>query len=224
MINILKKSGKLENREGMARFGINVANAFGVSVTRIREIAKEIGKNHNLALTLWDTGYHEARMLACIIDEHTKVSEEQMEQWVLDFDSWDLCDQCCSNLFRKTPFAYQKIEEWTSREETFVRRAGFVLIATLAVHDKKAKDVQFIDFFPLIAEKATDDRNMVKKAVNWALRQIGKRNMDLNKIAVAHAKELLEMKNKTASWIANDALRELTNEKTLKRIRKKSQK
>jgi len=224
IIDQLKESGNQANRAGMARYGINVENAFGVSVSQIREMAKKIGKNHELAVALWETAFHEARMLACILDDPKELTEEQMEHWISDFNSWDICDQCCSNLFRKSHLAYKKILEWIKHDETFVRRAGFVLIATLAVHDKKAVDDQFVAYFPLITEMATDERNMVKKAVNWSIRQIGKRNMLLNKKAIELAEQLLKKNDKTASWIARDALRELTNEKTIERIIKKRKK
>ena len=145
-----------------------------------------------------------------------------METWVKDFDSWDICDQVCSNLFDKTPFAYRKVIEWSNREEEFVKRAGFVLMATLSVHDKKADDKKFEQFFPIIKREANDNRNFVKKAVNWALRQIGKRNISLNKKAIKTAKEIQKMDSKSAKWIASDAIRELTNEKIQKRLKSKN--
>ena len=221
--DIIKKLKKLENkknREGMARYGINVENAFGVSIPVLRKFAREIGKDHSMALELWETGFHEARLLACLIDEPGKVKEEQIEKWVKDFDSWDICDICCSNLFDQTPFAYKKVFEWSRREEEFVKRAGFVLIACLAVHDKKAKDSEFEKFFPVIKRECTDERNFVKKAVNWALRGIGKRNISLNKRAIETANEILKLDSKTARWVAKDALRELQSDKVQKRLRK----
>ena len=144
-----------------------------------------------------------------------------METWVKDFDSWDVCDQVCSNLFDKTPFAYRKAIEWSKREEEFVKRAGFVLMATLSVHDKKADNKKFEQFFPIIKRESNDNRNFVKKAVNWALRQIGKRNLSLNKKAIKTAKEIQKMDSKSARWIASDALRELTSEKIQKRLKSK---
>ena len=199
-----------ENVKGMASFGINTQNSYGVSLPNIREIAKLIKKDHELAAQCWDSGNHEARLLASIIDDPRLVSEMQMEAWVHDFDSWDICDQVCSNLFDKTPFAFQKALEWSECKEEFIKRAGFVLIATSAVHNKKALDDNFIRFFPIIVREATDGRNFVKKAVNWALRQIGKRNLRLNELAIATAKEIQAIDSKAARWIASDALRELT--------------
>jgi len=174
----------------MARFGINPDNNYGVSVATLRKMAKEIGTDHNLAIQLWQSGIHEARMMACLIDDPKLVTQEQMQNWVMDFDSWDICDQCCSNLFRKTEYARQKVLEWSSAEEEFVKRAGFVLMAVLAVHDKKADDSLLEYFLPVIKAGAADDRNFVRKAVNWALRQIGKRNLHLNSKAIETAREI----------------------------------
>ena len=214
----LKSHSNLNNVEGMARFGINPKNTLGVSIPIIRKIAKEIGKNHQLAQKLWQSGIHEARILACLIAEPEKLTEKQMESWVKDFNSWDVCDQCCGNLFDKTKFAYQKAIEWSKRKEEFVKRAGFVLMATLSVHDKKAADKKFERFFPFIKKEAIDERNFVKKAVNWALRQIGKRNLALNKKTIAVAKEIQKIDSKSAKWITNDAIRELTSEAVQKRL------
>jgi 3-methyladenine DNA glycosylase AlkD len=172
------------NREGMERYGIRTEHALGVSMPALRAMAKEIGKAHPLAGKLWASGIHEARILACLIDDPKSVSEQQVEAWVRDFDSWDLCDQCCSNLFDRTPHARARAVEWAGREEEFVKRAGFVLMAALAVHDRKAGDEVFLEFLPLIKRESIDDRNFVKKAVNWALGQIGKRNLRLNQAAV----------------------------------------
>jgi len=205
----LKALSNERNRKGMARYGINTEKAFGISIPPLRELAKKIGKDHKLALKLWASGYHEARILASFIDEPSSVTEKQMEEWVRDFNSWDLCDQCCGNLFDKTPFAYSKAFEWSSRDEEFVKRAGFVMMATLAVHDKKAENDQFLDFLPIITKESLDKRNFVRKAVNWALRQIGKRNLILNKEAIKTADEICKISSKTAKWIATDALREL---------------
>lgn len=205
----LKKQANAKNVAGMARFGINPHNTLGISVYVIRDIAKKIGKNHKLAQELWDSKIHEARLLAGFIDELEKVTEKQMEKWVKDFDSWDICDQVCSNLFDKTPFAYKKAFEWSKRKEEFVKRAGFVLMACLAVHDKKAEDKKFEQFFPIIKKHSTDERNFVRKAVNWALRQIGKRNLSLNKKAIKVANEIKKIDSRSARWIANDAIREL---------------
>jgi len=206
--------------EGMARFGINPENTYGVSVPNLRMMAKEIGRNHVLAQQLWSSGVHEARILASMIDVPEKVTERQMETWVKDFDSWDVCDQCCSNLFDKTEFAYRKAVEWSKRNGEFVKRAGFVLMAVLSVHDKKANDAEFLKFLPIIERESVDDRNFVKKAVNWALRQIGKRNVNLNKEAIKAAREIQRLDSKSARWIAADALGELTSPAIQKRLRR----
>ncbi len=195
---------------GMARFGINPKNAYGVPIPVLRQIAKETGKNRLLAQRLWSSGVHEARILASMIDSPEDVTGGQMESWTKEFDSWDVCDQCCSNLFDKTGFAVQKAVEWSKRDEEFVKRAGFVLMATMAVHDKNAKDETFLKFLPIIKKGAVDERNFVKKAVNRALRQIGKRNPNLNKYAIKAARDIKNMDSKSAKWIASDAIRELT--------------
>ncbi|GAB4315087.1 MAG: DNA alkylation repair protein [Methanobacteriaceae archaeon] len=207
-----------EDMKGMARFGINPEKTYAVRIPQLRQIAKKIGKNHEMAHKLWDAGYRETRIIASIIEDPKLVTEAQMEQWALDFDSWDICDQCCMNLFRKTSFAYKKIYQWSQRDEEFVKRASFTLIATLAVHDKKASDDTFEKLLPLIIRESCDGRNFVKKAVNWGLRQIGKRNRQLNKRAIETAEKIQKIDNKTAKWIADDALRELTSEKIQRRI------
>ena len=197
---------------GMQRFGIQTKNTYGVSIPQLRKMAKQIGRNHTLAQRLWASGIHEARILASMLDDPKVVTEEQMERWVKAFDSWDVCDQCCSNLFDKTRWAYRKAVQWSERNEEFIKRAGFVLMAALAVHDKEMNDREFVKFFSIIRREATDDRNFVKKAVNWALRQIGKRNLNLNGMAIKAAKEIREIDSKAAEWIASDALRELTSQ------------
>ncbi|MFH1393905.1 MAG: DNA alkylation repair protein [Candidatus Micrarchaeota archaeon] len=205
-------------REGMARYGINTTKALGISVYELKRIAGGIKRDHDVALSLWKSGIHEAMMLAAFLDEPGKVTEKQMESWVKDFDSWDICDQTCAYLFDQTPFAYQKAMEWSRRDEEFVKRAGFALMCALSVHDKKAPDSKFMKFLPVIKREANDERNFVKKAVNWALRQIGKRNLALNKEAIKTANAVLSMDTKSARWIARDALRELESEKVRKRL------
>jgi 3-methyladenine DNA glycosylase AlkD len=204
--------------KGMERFGINVKNTYGVPIPELRNIAKEVGRNHQLAQSLWSSEVHEARLLATIIEDPQMVTEEQMERWVKEIDSWDICDACCGNLFDKTPFSYRKAVEWSSRKEEYVKRAGFVLMAELAVHDKKASDEKFLEFLPLIKKESTDERNFVRKAVNWALRQIGKRNLNLNEACVKTAKEMQKINSKSAKWIASDALIELTSESVKLRL------
>lgn len=222
--NILRKLKSMANPEavtGMARYGINPKNNLGISIYKLRPIAKEIGKDHELALKLWDSGIHDARLLACFIEDPTKVTGEQMDSWAKDFDSWDVCDQACTSLFDLTPLAWIKVVEWAERDEEFVKRGAFSLIAGLAVHDKKASDKKFERFFPLIKKHSIDDRNYVKKAVNWALRNIGKRNLDLNNQMIKLSEEILKIDSKSAKWIARDALRELTSEKIQIRLRNK---
>lgn len=219
---ILKDLRKLHNKkniEGMAKFGINPEFALGISVTQLRRTAKTIGKDHQIALELWKSKIHEARILATIIDLPKEVNIEQMESWVLDFNSWDLCDQCCNNLFSKTVYAYDKALEWSSREETFVKRAGFTLMAVLAVNAKHYTDDQFYPFFERIVEECGDERNFVKKAVNWALRQIGKRNISLNEKAVEISESLSHKNTKSAIWIGRDAFNELTNWKIQSKLK-----
>jgi 3-methyladenine DNA glycosylase AlkD len=218
IIHHIKSLHNPEAVKGMARFGINPKNTYGVSIPHLRSLAKQVGKNHQLALKLWSSGIHEARILACLIDDPKEVTEGQMEKWVKDFDSWDICDQCCSNLFDKTNFSYKKALQWAQRDKEFVKRAGFVMMAALSVHDKKAHDKAFMQFFPLIMRGAEDERNFVKKAVNWALRQIGKRSHTLNEKTIALAKKIQRMNSKSSRWIASDALRELTSEAVQKRL------
>lgn len=208
------------NVAGMARFGINPQNTLGIDIYTLRKLAKPLKPDHALALGLWESGVHEARILASIVDDPAQVIEEQMEDWVADFDSWDVCDQVCDNLFQHTSFAYPKAFEWSRRSEEFVKRAGFVLMACLAAHDKAAPDGKLAQFFPVIVGAADDDRNFVKKAVNWALRNLGKRNQALNRGAVAAAEELQARGTRAARWIAADALRELTGEKVQRRLKK----
>jgi len=222
--NILKKLKALSNLkavEGMVRFGINPENTYGVSVPNLRKMAKEIGKDHSLARQLWASGIHEVRILASMIDDPNQVTKRQMDAWIKDFDSWDVCDQCCMNLFDKTPMAWEKAVEWTKREKEFEKRAGFTLMACLAWHDKESPDKKFLVFLLAIKRKADDDRNYVKKAVNWALRNIGKRNLSLNKKAIETAKEIQKMDSRSAKWIASDAIRELTSEAVQKRLQKR---
>ena len=207
-----------EDRKGMARYGIATGDALGVRVPDVRRLAKDIGRDHGLALGLWDTGVHEARLLATMVADPGKVTEDLMESWVANFDSWDLCDQACSNLFDRTPCAYEKAVEWSDREAEFQKRAGFTMMAVLAVHDKKAEDSGFEAFLPLVEREAWDDQNFVKKAVNWALRQIGKRNLALNALAVETAGRVLKQESRSARWIASDALKELESEKVRERL------
>ncbi len=217
-VDRLKSLGDPKAAESMTRFGIQSSYSFGVSVPKLRTLAREIGRDHALALELWETGLHDARLLATMIDDPAQVTIDQMDKWVRDFDSWDIVDGSCGTLFDKTPFAVAKAREWCKHEEEYVKRAGFVLIAELAIHDKEANDKLFLDFLPLITGGASDKRNFVKKAVNWALRQIGKRNLRLNKAAVSTALKIQKIESASAKWIASDALRELKSPQVQKRL------
>lgn len=215
----LREKARADQLDGMARYGMVTKNRLGVSVPDMRRLAKELGKDHGLALQLWKTGVQEARILAALIDEPHAVTEEQMEEWVKDFNSWDVCDQVCMNLFDKTPHAWKKVRDWSVREEEFVRRAAFSLIACLAWHDKKADDKMFVNLLPVIQDAATDERNYVKKAVNWALRHIGKRNLSLNREALQTARLIQKIDSRAARWIASDAIRELEGEAVQRRLK-----
>jgi len=221
IIEQLKSLRNPENIEGMVRFGISAKNTLGVPIPVLRKMAKEIRKDHAMALKLWGSGIHEARLLAAFIADPKKITEKEMDEWVGDFDSWDVCDQVCGNVFDKTKYVKKKIVAWTKDKREFVRRAGFVLMAAAAVHLKNWKDEEFIEYFPLLKKYATDERNYVKKAINWALRQIGKRNLKLNEEALILAQRIGKIDLKSAKWIAKDAIRELTHPKVLKRIANK---
>ncbi|MBC8388465.1 MAG: DNA alkylation repair protein [Actinobacteria bacterium] len=216
----LKSKAKLDNLEGMARFGITGEKRLGISIPELRKMGKVIGKDHRLALRLWATKIPDAMILAALIDNPSDVTEEQTEDWVKDINSWDVCDQLCMNLLEKVPFVLKKIDQWSKREEEFVKRTSFALIACLAWHDKKAPDKFFTRFFPVIKRGATDNRNYVKKAVSWALRNIGKRNINLNKLALEEAGAIGKIDSKSTRWIASDIIRELESEAVQKRFKK----
>lgn len=218
----IKKNGNPANLAGMQRYGIRFEEAFGCNIPFLRKLAKEYRNQHTLAMELWKTGIHEARIMSFLIDEPMKVTEGQMEMQLKDIHSWDICDGLCSNLFRKTEFAYKKAIEWSHRKAEFEKRAGFVMMAVMAVHDKKMWDDDFKEFLERIKEESTDERNFVRKAVNWALRQIGKRNYELNRRAIEYAKEIKEMDSKSARWIASDALREFESETTRKVLERRN--
>jgi 3-methyladenine DNA glycosylase AlkD len=206
------------NLAGMARYGMSVNNRLGVPVPELRRIAKAAGKDHAAALELWESRIAEARIVASMIAVPAELTEEQMEAWVKDFDSWDVCDQVCMNLFEKSPFARRKVVEWSSREEEFVKRAAFALLACIAWHDRRATDQELIAFLTVIERGATDERNFVKRAVDWALRTIGKRNRALNQAAIRAAKDIQGLDSKAARWVAADALRELQSKKVQERL------
>jgi len=220
VLSMLTEKANPDSLAGMARFGITVTNRLGTTVADMRKIAKAIGRNHRLALELWKTGIAEAQIVASMIDDPARVTESQAERWVRDVDSWDVCDQVCQNLFRKTPWVWQKIWEWTERDEEYVKRAGYAVIAILASHAKDTPDTRFIRLLPILKQGATDERNFVKKAVSWALRNIGKRNRSLNKAALALTREIQRMDSRAARWIAADVLRELASDTVRRRLKK----
>ncbi|MBM4444318.1 MAG: DNA alkylation repair protein [Chloroflexi bacterium] len=220
VVDKLKARARPDQLGGMARYGISVDRRLGVSIPELRKLARELGRDHRLALGLWRTGIADARILASMVDDPARLTEAQMEAWVKDFDSWDVCDQVCDNLFEKAPFVWKKIADWSEREEEFVKRAAFALMACLAWHDKKAGDDRFTEIFPLIVRGATDERNYVKKAVNWALRNIGKRNPRLNRESIAVAREIQRLDSRAARWIAADAIRELEGQAVQARLKR----
>jgi len=231
LLDELRAMGSERDRAGMARYGINVAHAFGVSIYELRKVAKRLGTDHALALALWETGNHEARLLACFVDDPAQVTEGQLEAWAADFDSWDVCDQATTSLFDRTPHAWRKAVAWAGREEEWVKRAGYSLMAGLAVHDEAAGDGDFRRLLPLLERGSFDGRNFVKKAVNWALRNVGKRSQALHAAAIACAERIRAAANaraggerggdpevRAARWVAADALRELESEKVRARL------
>lgn len=227
IVKKLRSLGSPENVAGMARFGIVTKKALGVPAAAIKQIAKEAKKGttdrHSLALELWETGIYDARAVAYLIDDPKLVKEDQMDSWAADFDNWAITDGTCGHLFCRSPLAYKKVNEWSEREEEFIKRAGIVLVAWLAVHDKKADDNKIAEFLPLLEKHAGDDRNFIKKAVNWSLRQVGKRSLFLNKLAIESANRIKAQGSRSARWIAADALRELTSEKVRERIKAKQE-
>lgn len=209
VLETLRAMGSERDRQGMARFGINTARALGVSMAAMSPLARQLRRRHGLAQELWETGVHEARILACLIADPGLATPELLEAWVRDLDSWDITDQFCNKLVVRTAWAWELAAAWAERPEEFVRRAGFSLMAQLAVHDKKAEDAAFLPLFGLVSRQADDGRNFVKKAVNWALRQIGKRNPALHREALSLARQLSERPEASARWIGRDAVKEL---------------
>jgi 3-methyladenine DNA glycosylase AlkD len=214
----LKRRGTKKTREGMARYGLPSDKAFGVPVGTMQKLAKRLGRNHELALALWDTGWYEARMLAAFVDEPKSVTPAQMDRWCKDFDNWGICDTVCFHLFDRTPHAFRKVDQWSVRPGEFVKRGGFALLACLALHDKSASHKEFAERLPLIEKGAADERNFVKKGISWALRLIGRRNLELNAAAVAVARRLSESPHAGARWVGKDAVRELTSPAVLRRL------
>jgi 3-methyladenine DNA glycosylase AlkD len=225
LVRELEAMGSEAAREAMGRYGISVDHAFGVSVTRVRALAKPHRRDHRLAAELWSTGIHEARLLAVFVDDPAQVTPEQMDSWAADFDSWGITDQATTSLFDQTPHAWDKAREWSSADAEFIKRGAFALVAGLAVHDKNAPDEVFIAFMPIIERESGDGRNFVKKAVNWALRNVGKRDAALNGEALACARRILagagtrrDIAARAARWVANDALRELQSARIRARL------
>jgi 3-methyladenine DNA glycosylase AlkD len=214
----LKAKGRKATRDGMARYNIPSDRAFGVAMREIQALAKQMGKRHAVALELWTSGWYEARLLAAYVDEPDRVTAAQMDRWCRDFDNWGVCDTVCFALFDRTPHAWRKVEQWAGRREEFVKRAAFALLWGLTVHDKQAGDAQFIAALKLVERAAPDDRHLVKKAVNMALRAVGKRNRALNDASVATAKRLAASAHAAAAWVGKDALRELTSPGVAKRL------
>ena len=218
----LKRLGNRRNREGMARYGIPSDNAFGVSMANIQVLARRLGRNHALAAKLWDTGLYEARMLTAYVDEPARVTSAQMDRWCRDFDNWAICDTLCFALFDRTPYAWAKVAKWAGQRSEFVKRAAFALLWSLTVHDKVANDEPFVQGLLLVERAATDERHFVKKAVNMALRAIGKRNPALNAAAVSVARRLAASTDASARWVGKDALRELTSPAVIRRLAKRA--
>jgi len=219
LLKELKAKANLINVEGMKRFGIQGGEMLGVSLPEIRKMVQGT-RDHQLALQLWDTRIHEARIMASIVDDPNLITREQMDKWGNDFNSWDVCDQVCTNLVDVSPLANELIIKWSANDREFVRRAAFATIAGVSVHNKIMKNEEFEPYFELIKRYANDDRNFVKKAVNWALRNIGKRNIPLCKRAIAVATQIEQMEGRSARWIARDALRELNQKLSANRIGK----
>lgn len=218
IVKLLKAHARQSAIQAMARFGIVPEKRLGVSIPDIRRIARKAGTDHKLAARLWKTGIPEAMILATMVADPEQLTADEMDAWVRDFNSWDVCDAACMNLFRKSPLARQQIIAWSGRKEEYVKRAAFSLLACLAWHDKHAPDREMMRYLSIIKRAATDDRNFVKKAVNWALRNIGKRNVRLNHAAVKTAHEIHRLDSKSARWIASDALRELQCENVKSRL------
>jgi 3-methyladenine DNA glycosylase AlkD len=214
----LERKGTRANRDGMARYGIVAKKAYGVSVGNIRLLGKRLGRDHVLAGALWKTGWYEARMLAALVDDPAAVTPAQMDRWAREFDNWAICDTLCFHLFDKTPHAWQKIDQWARRKEEFVKRAAFALLASVALHDKRAPDAPFLRALPIIERAAGDDRNFVKKGVSWALRLIGRRNRALNAASITVARGLIDSSDASARWIGRDALKELTGPVVQRRL------
>ncbi len=206
----LEKKGSRRYKDGLLRYGIVAPKAFGVPIGTLLKFAKQHGKDHTLAAALWKSGRYEARLLAAMLDDPKQVTRRQMNAWVKDFDNWGVCDTVCWHLFDYTPFAWEKLREWSSSPHEYVKRAAFAMMAGQAGHNKAASDAEFLTLLPLIEKGAPDERNFVKKAVNWALRRIGGRSLALNAAVMALARRLAESDRPSARWVGKDALRDLS--------------
>jgi 3-methyladenine DNA glycosylase AlkD len=217
-VNWLKRNGRKQVRDGMARYAIPSDKAFGVSVGAIRQLGKRIGRDHDVAAALWKTGWYEARMLTAFVGEPGRLTPAQMDAWCRDFDNWAICDTLCFHLFDKTPHAWGRVTKWSRSRDEFVKRAAFALIASLAGHDKDSPDERFAKCLPLIERGAADERNFVKKGISWALRGVGRRSASLHADSVAVARRLANSEDASARWVGKDALRELTSPAVVRRI------
>ncbi len=216
IIHEFEELSDVDHAENMKKFGIRYVKSYGLRLPQIRNIAKRCGKNHELALKLWNWGYHETYILATLVEEHQKVTSAQLDDWVNTFYSWDLVDQACINLLRFIPKARDNIFVWCNSEKEFVKRTAFSLIAVLAVHEKES---DFDIYFDIIGDASVDNRNFVKKSVNWAIRQIGKINRENNKKALKLSYEILEMDSKASKWVARGAIRELESDKVQSKLK-----
>jgi 3-methyladenine DNA glycosylase AlkD len=219
----LKRRGTQRAVKGMARYGIEAERAFGVPMGTLLSLSKRLGKDHALALALWESGWYEARLLAALVDDPEQVTRRQMNTWAASFENWADCDTACFKLFDQTPFAGEKARQWSESPQEFVKRGAFALMACLALHDKAAPDQRFLAFLLLIEKGAHDERNFVKKAVSWALRSIGRRNLALNAAALAVAKRLAQSEEAAPRWIGKDALRELASPKVRSQLARRVQ-
>lgn len=219
VVAMLKRMGSKKVRDGMARYAIPSDKAFGVAVGKIRDLGKRLGRDHELAIELWKEEWYEARMLCAFIDDPAKVTPAQMDRWCKDFDSWAICDTICFHLFDRTPHAFKKITQWSREKGEFRRRAAFALLASVALHDKKAEDGPFVKCLPLIERAASDERNFVKKGVSWALRGVGRRSRMLHEASMELAERLAESTNATARWVGKDVLKDITRAAVVKRVK-----
>lgn len=218
VLSSLEQMSTKRDRENLARFGITASKAFGVSMSNMQRLAKHLGRSHELAAALWDTGWYEARMLTSFVDEPARVTAAQMDRWCRDFDNWGICDTLCFHLFDRTPHAWPKVAQWSNKRDEFGKRAAFALLASLAGHDKSAGDKPFVESLPLIERAATDERNFVKKGVSWALRGVGRRNTTLNAAAVDVARRLSVSPEAAARWVGKGALKELTSPLVMRQL------